>query len=110
MHRKTSDPSSDKILPSGGQITDISRSAQKIRAVPPLLSSKDDIVDNMKRDMIMAEQGVASTVYGHLLEGRTNRIAELKTYIEYGNASQRSEGKMELLNLITVPPPQFEIV
>ena len=52
MHRKTSDPSSDKILPSGGQITDISRSAQKIRAVPPLLSSKDDIVDNMKRDMI----------------------------------------------------------
>ena len=56
MHRKSSGPSGDKILPSGGQITNISRSTQKMRAVPPLLSLKDDIVDNMKRDMIMADK------------------------------------------------------
>ena len=53
---------------------------------------------------------MASTVYGHLLEGRANRIAELKTYIEYGNASQQSKGEIGFLNLIMMPPPQLEIV
>ena len=81
-------------------------STQKLRASREKCPIKYDMVDNMKRDMIMVEQGVASTVYGHLSYGRANRIAGLKIYVEYGSKLQKSEGKFKLLNLRMVPPPQ----